>query len=266
MHRAASVVAAIVLCVAGLSAQERKIEVSLFAGGYFSAGYQSFQQVSVGVGPLVSGGNGRDISREFTPVNEPNSGIFGARASYDLTSRFSVEGTFGFSPAGRSTELPPPVPFDFVDSPSLPTPDLYFDPFAFSLLIPSVRDSDTYHYAANAVFHWRKPNGWAPFLAAGLGAVRRTAEFAFSPITIPPVPAGGTGGGQSSSIVSTILPSPSETNFSVNFGGGVKKYFSDRWGIRFDFRDYVSGLGGDILSNEDAVNNLEVSLGLLFKL
>ncbi|MBI3935290.1 MAG: sodium/proton-translocating pyrophosphatase [Acidobacteria bacterium] len=69
--------------------------------------------------------------------------------------------------------------------------------------------------------------------------------------------------------IGVISPSPSpsplvdleaETNLSVNVGGGVKKYFTDRCGIRFDFRSYISQPSGD------TVNNMELSFGLIFKL
>jgi len=58
---------------------------------------------------------------------------------------------------------------------------------------------------------------------------------------------------------SIFIPAPIDTDLAVNFGGGVKKYFSSRCGIRFDFRDYISKV------DEDTVHNLEASLGVIFR-
>jgi hypothetical protein len=60
-------------------------------------------------------------------------------------------------------------------------------------------------------------------------------------------------------VASIFIPAPIDTDLAVNFGGGVKKYFSSRCGIRFDFRDYVSKV------DEDTVHNLEASLGVIFR-
>jgi len=40
----------------------------------------------------------------------------------------------------------------------------------------------------------------------------------------------------------------------------VKKYLTDRYGIRFDFRSYISQPNGD------TVNNMELSFGLIFRM
>jgi hypothetical protein len=80
MRLAIRLAAAIAVIATTASAQDRKIEVSPFAGGYFSAGYQSFVSVSLlgGIAPI--GGLDPDgTTVEFRPADEPNSGIFGAR-------------------------------------------------------------------------------------------------------------------------------------------------------------------------------------------
>jgi hypothetical protein len=290
MKRIASILFGIFFLASAAPAQERKIEIAPFAGGYFSAGFQSVHRV--GLGPIILAPvPGRASALPFTsgevkPVDEPNSGIFGVRASYDLSRRFTLEGTFGFSPAGRNflsplfsfpaviatpapgdpTPLPPPVPrqpgpFTFEDMQGL----LVGRPF----LAPSVRGKDTFQYSGNVLFRWPGARGWSPFITGGLGAVTRTAEVR-SPRTriIPFVtflpPAGEPSGGAIAPIAapiaaSTFIPAPIDTDLAVNFGGGVKKYFSSRCGIRFDFRDYVSKV------DEDTVHNLEASLGVIFR-
>jgi hypothetical protein len=58
----------------------------------------------------------------------------------------------------------------------------------------------------------------------------------------------------------TVAAAPSDTSLSINFGGGLKKYLTDRYGIRLDFRNYLSRPLGD------TVDNIEVSLGLILRL
>jgi len=252
----ASILLAACSLAAAVKAQDRKIEISPYAGGYFSAGFQTFQTVQLFPTPAI---------REIRPADEPNSGMFGVRASYDLNRRFALEGTFGFSPAGRDrssllAELRP-------DPVIVPYLALYPAPV---LPVPAFRGKDTYHYSGNVVFRWRKSNGWSPFLTGGLGAVQRTGElalpsgpfpvFVFGGISpLPPLP-GLPPSPRPATSLALPFPSPSQTDFSVNFGGGVKKYFTDRCGIRFDFRNYTSEVGAD------TVNNMEVSLGLIFKM
>ena len=78
---------AIVLLAISAHAQERKIEIAPFAGGYFSAGFQSVKLVGFGPiviqpvptpGPLI---NITAAVRDLKPVDEPASGIFGVRGS-----------------------------------------------------------------------------------------------------------------------------------------------------------------------------------------
>ncbi|MGH9784688.1 MAG: hypothetical protein ACRD88_10915, partial [Terriglobia bacterium] len=276
----------IVFLTSAAPAQERKIEIAPFAGGYFSAGFQSFHRG--GLGPiLIAATPGRATALPFTfgelkPVDEPNSGIFGVRASYDLSRRFTLEGTFGFSPAGRQfTPLAFPqlvsvladAPQSFPPQPTPPQPapprqgEFVFPGLEALLsgrlpLVPSVRGKDTFHYSGNVLFRWPGARGWSPFITGGLGAVTRTAEV--SSVSRPPIlilgPSGSPSGGAIAPIVASIfVPAPIDTDLAVNFGGGVKKYLSSRCGIRFDFRDYVSKVDGD------TVHNLEASLGVIFR-
>ena len=248
-----SVLATIGLLATTAQAQETKIEIAPYAGGYFSAGFQSVKLVGFGPAATV---------RDLKPVDEPNSGIFGVRGSYDLTRRITLEGAFGFSPAGRNFVVsfgPSPLvlggitsPSPPVVSPTPPTPPTGTQ-IALPVVAPLIRGNDTFHYSGNVLFRWPRARGWTPFLTGGLGAITRTAEVRVRTGPLPLVT------GIPIRLQFTV-PSPTETDFSVNFGGGVKKYFSTRCGIRFDFRDYVSTLG------EDTVNNMEVSFGLILRL
>src|SRR5438034_8379777 len=78
-------------------AQDEKTEIGVFAGGYFNSGFQSFKVLNPTTGAQVG---------TFKPVSEANSGIFGLRSSYRFMPQMKVEGTFGFSPAGRSQNTP----------------------------------------------------------------------------------------------------------------------------------------------------------------
>jgi len=60
-------------------AQDEKTELGVFAGGYFNSGFQSFKVLNPITGAQVG---------TFKPVSEANSGIFGARGSYQFRSRW----------------------------------------------------------------------------------------------------------------------------------------------------------------------------------
>jgi len=74
-------------------AQDEKTELGVFAGGYFNSGFQSFKVLNPITGAQVG---------TFKPVSVANSGIFGARGSYQFRPQMAAEATFGFSPAGRT--------------------------------------------------------------------------------------------------------------------------------------------------------------------
>ena len=69
-------------------AQDEKTELGVFAGGYFNSGFQSFKVLNPITGAQVG---------TFKPVSEANSGIFGARGSYQFRPQMAAEATFGFS-------------------------------------------------------------------------------------------------------------------------------------------------------------------------
>ena len=160
-------------------AQERKIEISPFAGGYFNSGYQSTGTdflVLIGfIGPSGTSG-------------EPNSGIFGVRGSHDLTSTLSLEGTFGFSPTGQR------YPSEGWSFSSL-------EDFLNGLGPPPSQAGETYHYTGNILYKFYNRGGWAPFFTAGAGAVTRSSKRSSMTTVIgPPVS------------VSTTLEPVSQTN------------------------------------------------------
>jgi hypothetical protein len=283
MKRIGIILFGIVFLALSARAQERKIEIAPFAGGYFSAGFQSFQRV--GFGPIILA-PGQPLQptvlpitpRELKPVDEPASGIFGIRASYDLSRRFTLEGTFGFSPAGRqfTPVFFPRIASGLADGPFQPTPPRPGQPqpvpqpgqgqagaIIIPALAPAIRGNDTFHYAGNVLFRWPGARGWTPFITGGLGGITRTAEVVAIPrppirILQPgPIPAQPTP--VAPIAISAVVPAPIDTDLAVNFGAGIKKYFSSRCGIRFDFRDYLSKVDGD------TVHNLEASLGVIFR-
>src|SRR3990172_9162450 len=173
MRRYLVIALALFDCTIVAQAQERKIEISPFAGGYFSAGFESQSMLIRGalVGtPPVGAPSTLVFTSSYTPLSEPNSGIFGVRASYDLSTRLTLEGAFGFSPAGLRG-YPAVWTFaslsDFLTPPSsgVSTPSL-------SVGSAASRGKDTYNYSGSVLFHWRKGKGWAPFIAGGMGAIQ----------------------------------------------------------------------------------------------
>lgn len=234
------------LCVFSVAsvarAQERKIEISPFAGGYFTAGDQ---HTSSRLTFLTGNGSVMGLGGLAAPPNtegEPNSGIFGVRASHALTQSLTLEGTFGFSPAGPRFQS---SGFTFTSiavflQESVPAP------------LP-VHNGNTFHYTANILYKFYNRGGWSPFFTAGAGAVTRTRSkrLSNSP-TLGIAPDG--------SVTVDVVEPQTQTNPSLNVGGGVKKYLGDRYGIRFDFRSYISQPNGD------TINNMELSFGLIFRL
>ena len=231
-------------------AQERRIEISPFAGGYFDSGFQQ--------GGFV------DIFGRKGTSGEPNSGIFGVRGSHELTRSLALEGTFGFSPTGHRFREGPE--FRYFDS-----DDFLIEPFFLVIepLFPAIRAGETYHYAANILYELSNRGGWVPFFTAGAGAVTRTRiERALTPTIRPylspdPILSPPTISPYLSlypGVDYPVVDPETQTNLSVNLGGGVKKYLTRRYGIRFDFRSYISQPSGD------TVNNMELSFGLIFRL
>ena len=218
-------------------AQDEKAEVGVFAGGYFNSGFQSFKVLNPTTGAQVG---------TFKPVSEANSGIFGLRSSYRFMPQMEVEGTFGFSPAGRSQNTPTTgIPAGIVlvtNPPAIPVP----------IRAPVLRDGNVYVYSGTLLTYFNQRGTWRPFFTVGAGGITRTAKIAFvqnNAVRFDP-----------SFIISiispTLVPSTTRTDMALVLGAGFKKYLPHGLGARVDFRDHINKF------DQSTVNNMELSLGL----
>ena len=218
-------------------AQDEKTEIGVFAGGYFNSGFQSFKVLNPTTGAQV--GN-------FKPVREANSGIFGLRSSYCFMPQMEVEGTFGFSPAGRSqntttTGIPAGIVL-VTNPPAIPVP----------IRSPVLRDGNVYLFTGTLLTYFNQRGTWRPFFTVGAGGITRTSKIAFIQNPLPilvrvtTVPI----------ISPTLVPSTIRTDIALVLGVGFKKYLPHGLGARMDFRDHINKF------DQSAVNNMELSLGL----
>jgi len=226
-----------VLTCSSAFAQDEKTEVAVFAGGYFNSGFQSFKVLNPSTGVQVG---------TFKPVTEANSGIFGLRSSYRFMPQMEVEGTFGFSPAGRSQNTPTTgIPAGIVlvtNPPAIPVP----------IRAPVFRDGNVYLYSGTLLTYFNQRGTWRPFFTVGAGGITRTAKIAFvqnNAVRFDP-----------SFIISiispTLVPSTTRTDMALVLGAGFKKYLPHGLGARMDFRDHINKF------DQSTVNNMELSLGL----
>ncbi len=197
-----------VLTCSSAFAQDEKTEVAVFAGGYFNSGFQSFKV-----------------------LNPP---------------QMEVEGTFGFSPAGRSQNTPTTgIPAGIVlvtNPPAIPVP----------IRAPVFRDGNVYLYSGTLLTYFNQRGTWRPFFTVGAGGITRTAKIAFvqnNAVRFDP-----------SFIISiispTLVPSTTRTDMALVLGAGFKKYLPHGLGARMDFRDHINKF------DQSTVNNMELSLGL----
>ena len=214
--------------------QDAKTEVAVFAGGYFNSGFQSFKILSPTTGAQVG---------TFKPVSEANSGIFGLRSSYRFMPQMEVEGTFGFSPAGRSQNTPTTgIPAGIVlvtNPPAIPVP----------IRSPVLRDGNVYLYTGTLLTYLNQRGTWRPFFTVGAGGITRTSKIAF-------VQNNGVRFDPSFIISPTLVPSTTRTDMALVLGVGFKKYLPHGLGARSDFRDHINKF------DQSTVNNMELSLGL----
>ena len=218
-------------------AQDEKAEVGVFAGGYFNSGFQSFKVLNPTTGAQVG---------TFKPVSEANSGIFGLRSSYRFMPQMEVEGTFGFSPAGRSQNTPTTgIPAGIVlvtNPPAIPVP----------IRSPVLRDGNVYLYSGTLLTYFNQRGAWRPFFTVGAGGITRTSKIAFIQNPLPilvrvtAVPI----------ISPTLVPATTRTDMTLVLGVGFKKYLPHGLGARMDFRDHINKF------DQSTVNNMELSLGL----
>src|SRR5207237_896808 len=187
-------------------AQEEKTEIGVFGGGYFNNGFQSFKVLSPTTGAQTG---------TYKPVSEANSGVFGVRSSYGFTSQMAVEGTFGFSPAGRSQNFL--ITAGLVAGPVQAQPTVLV-PIAFRT--PVLRDGNTYLYSGTLLTYFNRRGTWRPFFTVGAGGITRTSKIAFAQNPLPilvrvtTVPI----------ISPTLVPATTRTDMTLVLGVGFKKY------------------------------------------
>jgi len=216
-------------------AQDEKTEMAVFAGGYFNSGFQSFKVLNPTTGAQVG---------TFKPVSEANSGIFGARGSYNFRPQMAAEATFGFSPASRSQN---PSPFAVV--PVLVASE---QAIPIALRSPVLRGGHAYLYSGTLLTYFNQRGTWSPFFTVGAGGITRTSKMAFLQNPLPVLVRVTT-----LPIISpTLVPSSTRTDMALVLGAGFKKYLPHGLGARMDFRDHINKF------DQSTVNNMELSLGL----
>jgi len=216
-------------------AQDEKTEMAVFAGGYFNSGFQSFKVLNPTTGAQVG---------TFKPVSEANSGIFGARGSYNFRPQMAAEATFGFSPASRSQN---PSPFAVV--PVLVASE---QAIPIALRSPVLRGGHAYLYSGTLLTYFNQRGTWRPFFTVGAGGITRTSKMAFLQNPLPVLVRVTT-----LPIISpTLVPSSTRTDMALVLGAGFKKYLPHGLGARMDFRDHINKF------DQSTVNNMELSLGL----
>src|SRR5437773_3614460 len=216
-------------------AQNEKIEVAAFGGGYFNSGFQSFKVLNPTTGAQVG---------TFKPVSEANSRIFGARGSYNFRPQMAAEATFGFSPASRSQN---PSPFAVV--PVLVASE---QAIPIALRSPVLRGGHAYLYSGTLLTYFNQRGTWRPFFTVGAGGITRTSKMAFLQNPLPVLVRVTT-----LPIISpTLVPSSTRTDMALVLGAGFKKYLPHGLGARMDFRDHINKF------DQSTVNNMELSLGL----
>ncbi len=219
-------------------AQNEKTELAVFGGGYFNSGFQSFKVLDPTTGVQVG---------TFKPVSEANSGIFGARGSYQFRSQMAAEATFGFSPAGRSQN-------SFAVGVQVPVLIGVLQQGPVAIRSPVLRDGNVYLYGGTLLTYFNQRGTWRPFFTVGAGGITRTSKMFFIQNLLP---VGVTVGSTTVPVVSpSLVPSTTRTDMTLVLGAGFKKYFPHGLGARLDFRDDINKF------DQSTVNNMEVSLGL----
>src|SRR2546422_2382408 len=194
-------------------AQDEKAEVGVFAGGYFNSGFQSFKVLNPTTGAQVG---------TFKPVSEANSGIFGARGSYDFRSQMAAEVTFGSSPAGRSQNSfafgQPIVPVLVASEQAIP----------IAVRSPVLRDGNVYLYSGTLLTYFNQRGTWRPFFTVGAGGITRTSKLAFFQNLLPV----GVRVSTVPIISPTLVPATTRTDMTLVPGAGLKKYLPHGLGAR----------------------------------
>ncbi len=173
-------------------------------------------------------------------------GKMGARFTYDLTPKMAFEGTFGY---GTNNLLV---------TETTKTP-------------PESRGFGVKHtqFSGNVLYFLQAPGSKIrTFVTGGIG----TTKFSPTDQAISDANSSGT----VDEFIDDAADITSESKFGFNFGGGVETKITSKLGIRFDFRDWVTGIstfgvpttdpgtGADFYPVSGSIHNFSTSIGFVF--
>jgi hypothetical protein len=189
-------VACLAILCAGLlatpaAAQVNNVRFTLFGGGSFLKADRTFPA------------EGQTYQTSFA-----SGGLAGVRATMDITSHFSVEGTYAYGTNNlRVTDL--------------------------SGVPPLVRGFGTrvQHFEGNVLY----------FLTGPASRMRPFGTFGFGILRLSPMSAAQTAASTDGFIAGPATLS-SGNKFAFNYGFGVEEKLAPHFGVRFDFRDHVIGV------------------------
>ncbi len=184
-----------------------------------------------------------------TPPDQFNTkfvsgGKLGARFTYDLTPKMAFEGTFGY---GTNN-------FVVTELSKTPIEERGF----------GVKHTQ---FSGNVLYFLQAPGSKIrTFVTGGIG----TTKFSPTDQAISDANSSGT----VDEFIDDAADITSESKFGFNFGGGVETKITSKLGIRFDFRDWVTGIptfgvpttdtGGDFYPVSGSIHNFSTSIGFVF--
>ncbi len=197
---------------------------------------------------VIAGVTGLDTALTSSSTNRQHGGAFGARISRELTPRFGVELNLDFATGGL--KITNRALNDITASTSswqlffnkLNTPPVCPACTATTVTAVPVVHREGGHqlfFTGGVNVNLVKESRTIPYLSLGLGMVANTGDTPIATLT------GNyqyTFGGQTyhATDVATMHYGLDDYQFTGYFGGGVKHYITPRWGIRVDFRDYLT--------------------------
>ena len=174
-----------------------------------------------------------------------SGGRIGARFTYDWSEKMAFEGTFGY---GTSN-------FTVTDLTENPTETRGF----------GMRQSQ---FSGNVLYFFNPPGSKIrPFVTGGIGVVKFSPTDAAKEKALDP-------NGDGFIDEKTVINSTSK--FGLNFGGGVETKITSKLGIRFDFRDFWTGVppfglpqtdpGGavDFYPVDGSIHNFSTTIGFVY--